>query len=269
MKLSWTILFLIINCFKTLRAYNVDIKKPLIFFGSPVEQFGYATEILKSGDTERILIGAPANTKFKAAENTTGTLYNCPIQPSNLQTNGTSCDVIKPNSNADRFAATLYKNSDIIVICSPLRHHLHDYDAITGGCEFYFLNMTKRDIAYIRGRANETRAKGMYGFSVTAHNQSTFVLGGPNACQSDGGIAIATLGTRGVTHFDENKDCQNWNTGKYFGFALESFGSNRYVVGKPGFANEHGLIGMMEVIAIAEGKMERIKQINVAKFLAF
>lgn len=265
MKLSWTILFLIINCFKTLRAYNVDIKKPLIFFGSPVEQFGYATEILKSGDTERILIGAPANTKFKAAENTTGTLYNCPIQPSNLQTNGTSCDVIKPNTIAggeDRFAATLYKNSDSIVICSPLRHHLHDYDAITGGCEFYFLNMTKRDIAYIRGRANETRAKGMYGFSVTAHNQSTFVLGGPNACQSDGGIAIATLGTRGVTHFDENKDCQNWNTGKYFGFALESFGSNRYVVGKPGFANEHGLIGMMEVIAIAEGKMERIKQIN-------
>lgn len=53
MKLSWTILFLIINCFKTLRAYNVDIKKPLIFFGSPVEQFGYATEILKSGETER------------------------------------------------------------------------------------------------------------------------------------------------------------------------------------------------------------------------
>lgn len=36
-----------------------------------------------------------------------------------------------------------------------------------------------------------------------------------------GGIAIATLGTRGVTHFDENKDCQNWNTGKYFGMSLQ------------------------------------------------
>lgn len=268
MKLSWTICFhIIINCFKTLRAYNVDIEKPLIFFGSPDEQFGYATEILKSGDTERILIGAPEKTRFKAAKNTTGILYNCPIRPMNLQTNMTSCGVIEPATmagTADRFAATVYKNSDSIVICSPLNHHIHNYDATTGGCELYFLNMTKRNDLNIRGRGNETRAKGMFGFSVTAdrHNQSTFVLGGPNACQSDGGIAIATLGSSVVTNFDENKDCQNFITGKYFGFALESFGSNRYVVGTPGFANEQGLIGMMEVVGIADGKMERIKQIN-------
>lgn len=267
MKLSWTICFHIINCFKTLRAYNVDIEKPLIFIGSPDEQFGYATEILKSDDTERILIGAPANTMFKAAENTTGILYNCQIQLMNLQTKMTSCDVIKPETisgTADRYAATVYKTSDSIAVCSPLNHHLHNYDATTGGCEFYFLNMTKRYNTYIRGRGNETRARGMFGFSVTAdrHNQSTFVLGGPNACQSDGGIAITTLGTSVVTHFDENEGCQSWFTGKYFGFALESFGSNRYVVGTPGFANEHGLIGMMEVVGIASGKMEKIKQIN-------
>lgn len=46
----------------------------------------------------RILIGAPNKTRFKAAKNTTGILYNCPIRPMNLQTNMTSCGVIEPAS---------------------------------------------------------------------------------------------------------------------------------------------------------------------------
>lgn len=265
MKLSLAIWFHIINCLKILKAYNVDIEKPLIFLGDAAEQFGYATEILKSGDKDRILIGAPAYKKYRAVDNTTGILYDCPIQPATLRTGSTSCVVIKPGvSEADRYAATVFKTSDSIAVCSPLRHRYGYYDATTGGCEYYFLNMTKRGSSDIRSRIDQPRAYGMFGFSVTAdrHNHSTLVLGGPNACQHDGGIAIATLGESDLTYFDGSKDCQNFISGNYFGFALESFGRNRYVVGTPGFANKQGLIGMMEVVDIVDGKIEKIKQIN-------
>ena len=36
-----------------LSAFNIDVDKPLIFFGSEKDQFGYSTEILKNDDVIR------------------------------------------------------------------------------------------------------------------------------------------------------------------------------------------------------------------------
>ncbi|XP_056006956.1 integrin alpha-8-like [Ostrea edulis] len=252
-----------------LTAYNVDIQKPLIYRGTANDQFGYTAEILTNHNKKQVLIGAPEK-RYSEDKNVTGMLLSCPVQLQETETMSRHCGEIQPNmSLARRFASTIYKHGDSILACSPLRGHTLDSDITTGGCEVFFRNMSRQPsdkYLNIRGRIDENRKhhiRGMYGFSVTAESEdSSIILGGPNACGNDGGLAI--FNGSSANYLYSGRDCSRLLGGYYFGYSLDTIdaeGTKMYVVGKPGFANKNGVIGLVEVVLNTKSQLQSKKQI--------
>ncbi|XP_061185483.1 integrin alpha-9-like [Saccostrea echinata] len=249
-------LFLFFGHLSFLLAYNMDVEKPLIYFGVAGDQFGYSTEILSNNEEKRIVIGAPA-TSLLPESNRSGLLFSCPVEPMEPKTNFSGCVKVQPEmALAERFGSTIHRYGGSVVVCSPLRGLFLDRDVTAGGCDLFFKNMTWQGYLNIRaGKVNDKypeHASGMYGFSIIAENDSSVVLGGPNACGNDGGLALFTNVSETADYL-YSSNCSRFFGGYYYGYALNVMkykNETLYVVGSPGFSNKKGVIGLMEVVKI-------------------
>ncbi|XP_062613627.1 integrin alpha-9-like [Saccostrea cucullata] len=259
--------FLILNLcqfighFTYLLAYNIDVDKPVIYAGVAGDQFGYSAEILSNNNEKRIIIGAPETNR------SVGVIYSCPVNATEPQVNVTDCSQIQPRMVlAQRFGSTIYRHAESIVVCSPLTKNFLDNDVTPGGCEMFFTNMTRQGNLVIRAQQTNKNfpehAEGMFGFSIIAENETSFVLGGPNACGNDGGLALFTDVSRTADYL-YNTNCSRFSGGYYYGYALDVMkykGNNLFVVGSPGFTNREGVLGLMEVVKIDTKSSKHVLQ---------
>lgn len=257
-------------------SFNIDVSRPLVFQGTADTNFGAALDLLNNSDGKWVVIGAPLDTLSNAEGYTkTGNIYLCQIRLNKNRTDVTECselnlpDVGKIVSDDSMFGSSVMVLEETTVVCAPGYQNVFKNNDSSGAC-VYFQNENPSDISsfLIRIPSTDTYSFSwsMFGFSTTAGINKTFpyTIGGPNSGWQAGGLATFSFTNRGLMSRSVPGTDSN-QPGAYFGYSLATgvFDIDKayYVAGRPGFANNDGNIGNVEILEFFENGMKTTKKL--------
>lgn len=257
-------------------SFNIDVSRPLVFQGTADTNFGAALDLLNNSDGKWVVIGAPLDTMSNAEGYTkTGNIYLCQIRLNKNRTDVTECselnlpDVGKIVSDDSMFGSSVMVLEETTVVCAPGYQNVFKNNDSSGAC-VYFQNENPSDISsfLIRIPSTDTYSFSwsMFGFSTTAGINKTFpyTIGGPNSGWQAGGLATFSFTNRGLMSRSVPGTDSN-QPGAYFGYSLATgvFDGDKayYVAGRPGFANNDGNIGNVEILEFFENGMKTTKKL--------
>lgn len=257
-------------------SFNIDVSRPLVFQGTADTNFGAALDLLNNSDGKWVVIGAPLDTLSNAEGYTkTGNIYLCQIRLNKNRTDVTECselnlpDVGKIVSDDSMFGSSVMVLEETTVVCAPGYQNVFKNNDSSGAC-VYFQNENPSDISsfLIRIPSTDTYSFSwsMFGFSTTAGINKTFpyTIGGPNSGWQAGGLATFSFTNRGLMSRSVPGTDSN-QPGAYFGYSLATgvFDGDKtyYVAGRPGFANNDGNIGNVEILEFFENGMKTTKKL--------
>lgn len=257
-------------------SFNIDVSRPLVFQGTADTNFGAALDLLNNSDGKWVVIGAPLDTLSNAeGYSKTGNIYLCPIRLDKNRSDVTECselnlpDVGKIVSDDSMFGSSVMVLEETTVVCAPGYKNTFKNNDTSGAC-VYFQNENPSDISsfLIRIPATDTYSFSwsMFGFSTTAGINKTFpyTIGGPNSGWQAGGLATFSITTRGLLSRSV-PGTDSSQPGAYFGYSLATGVFDRdksyYVAGRPGFANNGGNIGNVEILEFFENGIKTTKKL--------
>lgn len=257
-------------------SFNIDVTRPLVFQGNAGTNFGASLDLLNNTDGKWVVIGAPLDTLSYAQDFTqTGNIYLCQIQLNKNRTDVTDCselnlpEVGKIASTGSLFGSSVMVLEETTVVCAPgYKNPLKNNDS-SGAC-VYFQNENLSDIAsfLIRIPSSDSYSMSwsMFGFSTTAGINTTFpfTIGGPNSGWQAGGLATFSFTSRGLMS-QTVPGTDSSQPGAYFGYSLDTGvfdnGKAYYVAGRPGFANNDGNIGNVEILEFFQSGKKTTKKL--------
>lgn len=257
-------------------SFNIDVSRPLVFQGTADTNFGAALDLLNNSDGKWVVIGAPLDTLSNAeGYSKTGNIYLCPIRLDKNRSDVTECselnlpDVGKIVSDDSMFGSSVMVLEETTVVCAPGYKNTFKNNDTSGAC-VYFQNENPSDISsfLIRIPSTDTYSFSwsMFGFSTTAGINKTFpyTIGGPNSGWQAGGLATFSITTRGLLSRSV-PGTDSSQPGAYFGYSLATGVFDRdksyYVAGRPGFANNGGNIGNVEILEFFENGIKTTKKL--------